>query len=234
MAERAAATTCGPTTRSTSRWLAFARRGRRTSALAYLRRMAEHIWLKLGISAGALSVIIARLIWPDLKVDVITLGLIIVALLPWLSAIIESAKFPDGWEVKFRSLQSAAQKVISEAPAAVAPDMPPRPAYLEIIERDPNLALVGLRVEIEKRLRALGEAAGIKEERSLMRLLQRLREEGILLDASLSGLQEVVMAGNQAAHGAKVEPNVTSWAADYGPQLLATLDAHLRAVGRHG
>jgi len=33
-----------------------------------------------------------------------------------------------------------------------------------------------------------------------MRLFQRLREQGVLRDASLSGLQEVVMAGNQAAH----------------------------------
>jgi len=196
--------------------------------------MTEHIWLKLGISIGALGAIIARMVWPDLKVDVITLGLIIVALLPWLSVLIESAKFPGGWEVKFRSLQSAAQKVISEVPTAATAGVAPRPAYLEIIERDPNLALVGLRIEIEKRLRALGEAAGIKEERSLMRLFQRLREEGVLRDASLSGLQEVVMAGNQAAHGAKVEPNVASWAADYGPELLATLDAHLQALGHHG
>lgn len=196
--------------------------------------MIEHIWLKLGISIASLGAIIARMVWPDLKVDVITLGLILVALLPWLSVLIESAKFPGGWEVKFRSLQSAAQKVISEVPTALTADVVPRPAYLEIIERDPNLALVGLRIEIEKRLRALGEAAGIKEERSLMRLFQRLREEGVLRDASLSGLQEVVMAGNQAAHGAKVEPNVASWAADYGPELLATLDAHLQALGCPG
>lgn len=196
--------------------------------------MTEHIWLKLGISVGALGAIIARMVWPNLKVDVITLGLIIVAILPWLSVLIESARFPGGWEVKFRSLQSAAQKVISDAPAGATSDVTPRPAYLEIIERDPNLALVGLRIEIEKRLRAIADAAGIKEERSLMRLFQRLREQGVLRDASLSGLQEVVMAGNQAAHGAKVEPNVASWAADYGPGLLAALDAQLRSLGHHG
>jgi hypothetical protein len=64
----------------------------------YLKRpsddvMKEQFWLKVFISIVALGVILARLVWPNLRLDAITLGLIIVAILPWLSTIIESAKF---------------------------------------------------------------------------------------------------------------------------------------------
>ena len=32
------------------------------------------------------------------------------------------------------------------------------------------------------------------------------------------------MAGNQAAHGARVEPSITDWTFTYGPEILLTLD----------
>jgi hypothetical protein len=197
--------------------------------------MDDHFWLKLAISTGAVLVIVARVIWPDLKVDAITLGLLVVAILPWLSVLIESAKFPGGWEVKFRNVQRAGEKIIGGAPSGVASiEPPPAPSYLQIVEQDPNLALVGLRIELEKRIRSLGEAAGIADERSMIRLFHRLRERGVLQEPSLSGVQELVSAGNQAAHGARVEPSVAAWAFDYGPQVLAALDARLSETKRTG
>ena len=44
-----------------------------------------------------------------LTIDAISLGLLIVALLPWASSLIESAKFPGGWEIKFRDLKKASR-----------------------------------------------------------------------------------------------------------------------------
>ncbi len=57
------------------------------------------------IPLGALVIIAARIIWPSLLIDAITLGLLIVVILPWLSKLIESAKFPGGWELTFRRIQ---------------------------------------------------------------------------------------------------------------------------------
>ena len=37
------------------------------------------------------------------------------------------------------------------------------------------------------------------------------------------------MAGNNAAHGARVEASVAQWAIDYGPRVLAVLDDLLKA-----
>lgn len=189
--------------------------------------MKAHFGLKLAITIGALILVAAHLIWPSLTIDAITLGLLIVAVLPWLSAIIESAKFPGGWEIKFRDIQAAGQKVVASSPAAFKAELTPRPSYLEVAETDSNLALVGLRIEIEKRLRALAEKYQVKDNRSVMRVFDELRRQGVFNESSLSGLQELVMAGNQAAHGARVEANVANWAFDYGPKILATLDAKL-------
>jgi hypothetical protein len=189
--------------------------------------MKEHFWLKVIISICALGVILARMVWPNLKVDVITLGLIIVAILPWLSTIIESAKFPGGWEVKFRTIQSAGRKVIESSKADVQAAQPPRPAYLEMARSDPNLALAGLRIEIEKRLRFLAEKHRMEVDGSLLRLFHTLRERGVLSEDSIDGLQDLIMAGNSAVHGAKVEEAVADWAFEYGPQVLAVLDSKL-------
>lgn len=196
--------------------------------------MTEHFRIKLATSLGATGVIVARLIWPQLKIDAITLGLIIVAVLPWLSSLIESARFPGGWEIKFRNLESAAEKVIQEAPPQAAAVGPQAESFRFWAEPDPNLALVALRIEIERRIRALSSRAGIPEDRSMIRLFNRLREMGVLQAASVSGLQELLAAGNRAAHGATVEPEVANWAREYGPQIIAVLDARLQHLQNAG
>ena len=190
--------------------------------------MKNHLGLKLCISIGALIFIAIHIFLPDVKIDAITLGLLIVAVLPWLTSLIESAKFPGGWEVKFRDVQTAGDKITKQELVDVADVVPSPPSFLEIAERDPNLALVGLRIEIEKRLRALAAKEGLDDQRrSLGFLSLELINKGVLDGPSASGLQELIRAGNNAAHGAKVEDGVAQWAIDTGPLVLASLDAKL-------
>ncbi len=58
------------------------------------------------IPLGALAITIAHLIQPALKIDAITLGLLVIAILPWLPRLLESAKLPGGWELTFRRLET--------------------------------------------------------------------------------------------------------------------------------
>lgn len=60
--------------------------------------------LRTLLSLGAVILIILRIRWPHLNIDAVTLGLLIVALLPWFFSFLESAEFPGGWKVKFREL----------------------------------------------------------------------------------------------------------------------------------
>jgi hypothetical protein len=186
-------------------------------------------WLKGIISGLAISVIWLRVWKPDLKIDAVTFGLIIVAILPWLSELIESAKFPGGWEIKFRDLEKAAEKVTSDAPEKSTEILESvTPTFGIVAEQDPNIALVILRIEIEKRLREYAIKHEINDTRSLSRLLSELARKEVLPKETVKGLQELIRAGNMAAHGAQVQDSVAGWAIDIGPKILASLDSYLK------
>ncbi len=179
--------------------------------------------LKIGITTISILLILVRLIWPNINIDSITLGLLVVAVLPWLSVLIESAEFPGGWKVKFRDIKDAGDKIIGDEPL---PSEQPKPeaSYLEIADTDPNLALVGLRIEIEKRIRTLGSHFNFPINKSLKNLILDLRLKNVLPHDVANGLLELIRAGNSAAHGAWVEKNVADWAITSGRNILAHLD----------
>jgi hypothetical protein len=62
-------------------------------------------WLGVGVSAVAIGAAISHLIWPNAKIDTITVLFVVVALLPWLGSLLESIELPGGWKVKYRSLE---------------------------------------------------------------------------------------------------------------------------------
>ncbi len=179
-------------------------------------------WLKLIISLAAIALVTVHLIWPRLPVDAIAIGLLIVAILPWLSRLIESAKFPGGWEIKFRDLKEAGEKITPQISGRPGPAS--LPEFLDVAQGDPNLALVALRIEIEKRLRRLAQQLEIPDRMPLTRMFSELHQRGLLDKTVFGALQEIVSAGNSAAHGATVEPSVQDWALSVGPEILAVLD----------
>ena len=132
----------------------------------------------------------------------------------------------------FRDIQKAGEKV---ADNPTPPPAPPSssstlsidsdaPAYIVVADKDPNLALAGLRIEIEKRLRVIARKYQLPDKTTLMQTLRLLQQREVLTSSSLSGLQELISAGNSAAHGARIEPEVADWAMSYGPIVLSTLD----------
>ena len=189
--------------------------------------MINKLKLKIGISALAVILITARFVWPDIKIDSITVGLFFVAIIPWLSNLIESAKFPGGWEIKFRDLKSASDAIPEDV--ATPPDKTAE--LLEFVELDASLAIVYLRIEIEKRLRELAKLVGVDQHQPLTRLFRNLQRREEINHPFFSGLQKVVIAGNQAAHGATVDPSLADWAIEFGPKIIHALDEILEKRG---
>jgi hypothetical protein len=182
----------------------------------------QNLLPRIAISVFAIAIVGLREARPDLldPTDLILLG---VAILPWLSSILKSAELPGGLKVEFQELKDATAKVTASAlapPAKHAEDL----TFLQVADTDPNLALVGLRIEIEKRLRTLAELHQIDSRAPLVRIFDELRRKEVLSDPALSGFQELVMFGNQAAHGAKVDADAARWAMAQGPRVLAVLD----------
>lgn len=62
--------------------------------------------IKIVISCAAAGLFILRAAAPNLlPSDTMSLGLLVVILLPWLSSFIDMAELPFGWKFKFRELQ---------------------------------------------------------------------------------------------------------------------------------
>lgn len=198
-------------------------------------RMRLVKWLKqrailLSITTVALSFAVCHLVWPAAKIDAITLGLLALAVLPWLRGILKGVKLPGGLEITLADAEKAAEKIngaarLMQVSASAEESLQPQQVPAIPSSFDPNLALVALRIEIERRLRALAAKNGLGSgERSLSRLVAQLEREGVLRSATAEGILTMVQYGNEAAHGAKVDPNVALWVPVEGKRVLDILD----------
>jgi hypothetical protein len=200
--------------------------------------------LRVLVTFAALLLLAVHVAWPDLKVDATTAFLVAVALLPWLATIIKSLELPGGFKIELQDIKAATDKVMvnpgivtGEAHVKAAPSSVTASGIVltrttqavdrlrAVAQNDPNLALIGVGIEIEKRLREIAEQRGIDTSRgSLGMLLQRLERAEALPAQVTSGLRELVALRNQAAHGATVSGDAAEWVLDAFPAILAALD----------
>ncbi|NOY39009.1 MAG: hypothetical protein GXO95_01880 [Nitrospirae bacterium] len=188
--------------------------------------------IQTGISVFALLVIAVHLIWPSLAIDRITLTLLIIAIIPWLAPLFKSLEFPGGWKIEFQDLLKAKDKADKAGLLAPSSTVATAPQYSfqVIAENDPNLALAGLRIEIEKRLIQLAEAKGIHvQSASVIRLMRLLAEHGVLTKQEHSVLADMIGLLSSAVHGATVDGRAVDWAMEVGPRLLKSLDNKISA-----
>lgn len=203
------------------------------------------------ITIVALALTIGHNIWPEFKVDTITLILITVAILPWLASVIKSLELPGGFKIELHDVKAATEKVgaISSGSSTKAlPEQPTRrlPEYAEpyeptiralreVAQTDPRLALVGLRIELEKRLTQLAEAKGIDSSRkSASAIVRALQQKEVMHPEVAVGLSELMSLGSSAAHGAQVTPAAADWALESAPFILSILDNWLSIEGVDG
>ena len=187
--------------------------------------------LRSWVTLGALAIALAHIVFPKLAIDAVALVLIVVAVVPWLAPLFKSVQIPGGWKVEFQELQDVAAKagdagLLSHAPPPTETEY----AFQSVAQRDPNLALAGLRIELEKRLVRLAEANDIGTAMQGMgRLLSELARRGILSEDEESVLSDLVHLLNAAVHGASVDPRATEWAMDVGPLLIQSFEEKLAA-----
>jgi hypothetical protein len=147
--------------------------------------------------------------------------------MPWIWPILKSAEIPGVGEVEFREVKKAGELIEQPKVLEVRSLESRRSSYLAVSDRDPSLARVGLRIELERRLRNLAAKNGIRDDQALKPLALNLKDAGILTEPSVKGIESILEAGNRAAHGAEVDAKVTDWAFQEGPRILSILDALL-------
>jgi hypothetical protein len=195
--------------------------------------------LRIVITVTALVIAVLHVAVPMLKIDAVALALIVVAALPWLAPLVRSLELPGGFKVELRDVKAASDKVTEwrvgheglgptgayDRPGAVE-------RLVSVSASDPNLALVGAGIEIEKRLRELAEQSGVEAgSRSANYLLNRLMRAQVIPPDVVSGLRELITLRNLAAHGSTVTEEAARWALEVLPAILETLDLIARRQG---
>lgn len=187
---------------------------------------------KIVISTVCALLTAGHLIWPEIQIDLTTIILILVGVLPWLATVIRSLELPGGFKIELQDVKSATEKVASGSIATTSPPVGVKGRednldFLRLIAKtDPNLSLVGLRIEIERRLSALATDLRPDARRNSASVLLRELVGNQRIDrATASGLSDLIALGNQAAHGAEVSPSAAAWALDNAPLILEVLDS---------
>lgn len=187
--------------------------------------------LQILITISALLIAAIHSIWPNIKIDAITLALIVIAILPWLAPILKSLELPGGWKIEYKDLKNTEEKVERAGLLASksAIDKTSQYSFQVVAEDAPNLALAGLRIEIEKRLNNIAESNKLTSYRkSVGQLLRELSEKQMLTSEERSVLSDLIGLLNRAVHGGEVDPRAAQWAIDVGPRILKGLDERLK------
>jgi len=198
--------------------------------------------LAVTITVFAVGLAVARIVWPSLNIDLVTVVFLVLAAIPWMLPVLKSLEFPGGIKIELRDVQAAARNIIEgsamlRGTASVKAEgtIIPRSAQelketlgtlKEIARVGHEIGLVALRIEIEKRLRRIAEARGVAGAgRSAGYLIQLLVKNEILPEPIATGLQEFIRLGNSAAHGADVEPAAADWAMENADAVLNALES---------
>lgn len=144
--------------------------------------------LKISVSSVCALFLAAHLFVPTIRPDAVSFGLIVIALLPWFQPLIKSLELPGGLKIELQDVKSATDKLSEGAVPIAGKESADDGAggaslsfVMKVSDEDPNLALVALRIELEKRLVEIAKLAGVLVEgRSATSLLRELaRREAI-------------------------------------------------------
>lgn len=73
----------------------------------------DYSWLRWMITIFAIVVLLIRVVFPNLTIDAVSLGLIILALAPWLSPIIKSIEIAGVGKIELQELKSQVEQLHS-------------------------------------------------------------------------------------------------------------------------
>jgi hypothetical protein len=203
----------------------------------------QYMRVKMLITLVALVIVVGHRIWPEITIDSVTIIFLVIAILPWLAPVIKSLELPGGFKIEIQDIKSATEKVISAKKACgsasisgggklTATGVASRnktdiaiAKLRNIAKDDHNLAVVGVGIEIEKKLLELAEQKGIDPSRkSLGQLVRDLQHAEALPNEVAAGLRNLITLRNQAVHGATVSSDAAKWLLDVYPSILEVLD----------
>lgn len=175
-----------------------------------------------------------------LDITFVTFFLLLLGASPWLLNFLEEMEFPGGFKIKTKDLEKIAERAKEDGLYKTESSLPEGPLYYQIYNEDPNLALAGLRIEIEKKIIKLAEISGLisTETQALRRspiykLSQELSKKGLLSAPEAALLADLMPLLNRAVHGANVDKEASDWVIDHGSKIVAALEEKLQQIQKN-
>jgi hypothetical protein len=185
---------------------------------------------QIAISSISAVLFVGHLIWPTIKLDTSALFLLALCFLPWLGAIFKSVKLPGGAEVEYRQdLLRATKKVEDSGLIKDSLIQKGDPIYRTLIQQDPNLALAGLRIDIERKLRTLvGIIDPDNSLKPLSQVVEIIGSRGLFTKVQTQAMHGILKRLNIAVHSGRVPVKDANEVMEMGSRLLDSLDKRVR------
>jgi len=169
------------------------------------------LWLKLIFSILCVIGIIIHTFFSNLYViDLTTVSLLLLFLIPWLLHYIDIIKIPGGGEILFKKeiheklnnlTKKGENKEVLTTPTTIIPIeydklTPIYDVIDEIFGNNPNSAIIASIIEIEKKIRELALVSKIQtQNKSILKILEELTKERRLRNSDLTYLKDVIKFG---------------------------------------
>ena len=189
--------------------------------------MVKIVLLKIIISIVSLAIAALHIFNQEIEIDSIALVLIIIAFIPWLAYLLKIMELPGGFKLEFKDLQNTTNR--AKDVGLISEDLSEKEAkdysFQLISTDDPVLALAGLRIEIEKRLKKLAIKNNIDIRlHGVRKLIGELRKNKIINNQEHAVIADMIGTLNRAVHAEEINNKVADWAIEYGPKILKALD----------
>ncbi len=80
--------------------------------------MSRFVYLRVFLTVVAIAVAISHARWPDVKIDGVTLGLVVLAALPWLAPIIKSIELPGVGKIELQEVRAQVEELRGQTASA--------------------------------------------------------------------------------------------------------------------
>lgn len=189
--------------------------------------------LKGLISLICLVFILLHMFYPKITIDNITIIALILGFIPWLSDLFKEIEMPGGWKIKFND-QKRLEKQFSDIGLDVESTVTDgnKYSFQYVGKTDMNLALAGLRIEIEKKLIEIAEKNDIGTKmRGIGKLIGVLYERNLIGFEEKSLINDMIGMLNSAVHGKNIDKDSFDWTIEYGVRLLSALEKRIGGDG---
>jgi hypothetical protein len=187
--------------------------------------------LKIIITVTAVGLAAAHIIFPKINIDNVTVILIGMALVPWLEPLFKSVGLPGGISFGFQELDMLDAEAEEAGLITLnnnnneAVTLVPKYDFIEIADKNPELAPLSLRIEIEKKLRQLATSNNIHTANlSVTGILEQLAQRNLIKLNELTVLKKMLIVLNKATHATANDGRLASWVHNHGPSIINNLE----------